>query len=262
MNEVELFNFEGMNVQTILIDGEPYLVGKDVATLLGYKNTKDALAKHINDEDKLKAQVATSGQKRLMIMINESGLYDLIFDASRQGHNQEIRMRAKRFRHWVTSEVLPSIRKNGVYMTDEKAYDVTHNPNGLADLLMQAGEQLKQKNLVIKELQPKALFADAVATSDTSILVGELAKLLKQNGVNVGQNRLFTWLRDNGYLIAAKRTDRNMPTQRSLEHGWFEIKERSFANPDGSIRVTKTPKVTGKGQQYFINKFLKDELVM
>lgn len=262
MTDITPFKFEDSPVRTVLIDKIPYFVGKDVASILSYADTNQAVRNHVADTDKLSRNFNGSGQNRIMTVINESGLYDLIFDASRQGKNQMVRMRAKRFRHWVTSEVLPSIRKHGAYMTDEKAYDVTHNPNGLADLLMQAGEQLKQKNLVIKELQPKALFADAVATSDTSILVGELAKLLKQNGVNVGQNRLFTWLRDNGYLIAAKRTDRNMPTQRSLEHGWFEIKERSFANPDGSIRVTKTPKVTGKGQQYFINKFLKDELVV
>lgn len=262
MNEVELFNFEGMNVQTISIDGEPYLVGKSVAILLGYKNTKDALAKHINDEDKLKAQVATSGQKRLMTMINESGLYDLIFDASRQGHNQEIRMRAKRFRHWVTSEVLPSIRKHGAYMTDETAYDITHNPNGLADLLMQAGEQLKQKNLVIKELQPKALFADAVATSSTEILIGDLAKIIRGNGFDIGQNRLFTWMRENGYLINRYGSSRNMPTQKAMDLGLFKVKETSITHSDGHVTVNKTTKVTGKGQQYFINKFLKDELVM
>lgn len=254
------FNFEGNIINTTSINGEPYFIGKDIAASLGYSDTNKAIREHVTSDDKLTRQFSGSGQNRKMTIINESGLYDLIFDASRQGKNQIVRMRAKRFRHWVTSEVLPSIRKHGVYMTDEKAYDITHNPNGLADLLMQAGEQLIQKNLIIKELQPKALFADAVATSDTSILVGELAKLLKQNGINVGQNRLFAWLRDNGYLISANRTDRNMPTQRSLEHGWFEIKERSFANPDGSIRVTKTPKVTGKGQQYFINKFLSTDL--
>ncbi|MGQ2381748.1 phage antirepressor [Lactiplantibacillus plantarum] len=260
MNGLKNFNFEGNIINTTSINGEPYFIGKDIAASLGYSDTNKAIREHVTSDDKLTRQFSGSGQNRKMTIINESGLYDLIFDASRQGKNQIVRMRAKRFRHWVTSEVLPSIRKHGVYMTDEKAYDITHNPNGLADLLMQAGEQLIQKNLIIKELQPKALFADAVATSDTSILVGELAKLLKQNGINVGQNRLFAWLRDNGYLISANRTDRNMPTQRSLEHGWFEIKERSFANPDGSIRVTKTPKVTGKGQQYFINKFLSTDL--
>lgn len=256
MNKVELFNFEGMNVRTITVDGEPYLIGKDVATLLGYKNTKDALTKHVNEEDKLKAQVATSGQKRLMIIINESGMYDLIFDASRQGKNQLVRMRAKRFRHWVTSEVLPSIRKHGAYMTDEKAYDVTHNPNGLADLLVQAGEQLKQKNLVIKELQPKALFADAVATSSTEILIGDLAKIIRGNGVDIGQNRLFTWMRENGYLINRYGSSRNMPTQKAMDLGLFKVKETSITHSDGHVTVNKTTKVTGKGQQYFVNKFL------
>ncbi|MCS8603743.1 phage antirepressor [Lactiplantibacillus pentosus] len=250
MNQITPFNFEGHQVRTIERENIIWFAMPDISKSLGLSNSSVAIKSLDNDEVTKFNLGGLSGNTNF---ISEPGLYKLI-GASRKPE-------AKRFNRWVTHDVLPSIRKNGVYMTDEKAYDVTHNPNGLADLLMQAGEQLKHKDLVIKELQPKALFADAVATSDTSILVGELAKLLKQNGINVGQNRLFAWLRDNGYLIAAKRADRNMPTQRSLEHGWFEIKERSFANPDGSIRVTKTPKVTGKGQQYFINKFLSINLI-
>jgi len=150
---------------------------------------------------------------------------------------------------------LPAIRKTGAYLTDEKAYDITHNPQSLADLLMQAGEQLKQKEIIIQEMKPKALFADAVATANTSILIGDLAKLIKQNGHNIGQKRLFEWLRNHGYLIKGGNS-KNMPTQKSMELKLFEVKERTINNPDGSVRITKTTKVTGKGQQYFINKFL------
>lgn len=184
-----------------------------------------------------------------MYIINESGLYSLIMSSKLPS--------AKQFKHWVTSEVLPSIRKNGAYLTDKKAYDITHDPNSLADLLLQAGEQLKQKELVIQEMKPKALFADAVATSHSSILVGDLAKILRQNGVIIGQHRLFNWLRNTGYLIKSGAS-KNMPTQRAMEMGLFEVKESTVTNPDGTVRITRTTKVTGKGQQYFINKFLGD----
>ena len=253
MYNLQKFSFDNQEINVFTINDEIYFIGKEVAGILGYKNTRDALSKHVDNEDK---KVLTSQNTTLenipnrgLTAINESGLYSLILKSKLPS--------AKRFKRWVTSEVLPAIRKHGAYMTDEKAYDITHNPNALADLLLQAGEQLKQKDLVIKEMQPKALFADAVETSHTSILVGELAKILKQNGVETGQNRLFQWLRDKGYLIARKGTDRNMPTQKSMELGLFEIKERTINNPNGTVTVTKTPKVTGKGQTYFINRFLK-----
>ena len=150
---------------------------------------------------------------------------------------------------------MKAICKTGAYLTDEKAYDITHNPQSLADLLMQAGEQLKQKEIIIQDMRPKALFADAVATADTSILIGDLAKLIKQNGHDIGQKRLFEWLRNHDYLIKSGNS-KNMPTQKSMELKLFEVKERTINNPDGSVRITKTTKVTGKGQQYFINKFL------
>lgn len=181
--------------------------------------------------------------------ITEQQLYKLAIKANS--------VQAERFQDWVTSEVLPAIRKHGSYMTNEKAEALINRPNDtLADLLIQAGEQLKAKDVQISEMKPKALFADAVSASQTSILVGELAKLLKQNGVEIGANRLFTWLRENGYLIRRKGTDYNMPTQRSMELELFEIKEHNHINSNGVNVTTKTPKVTGKGQQYFINKFL------
>ncbi|WP_423306251.1 phage antirepressor, partial [Melissococcus plutonius] len=217
MNTPQIFNFEQNEVRTILLNDEPYFVGRDVAKVLGYSNTRDVLAKRVDEEDKGVAICDTLGGTQELVIINESGLYALILSSKMPN--------AKKFKRWVTSEVLPSIRKNGMYMTDQKAYDVVTNPNSLADLLQQASDQLKQKDLTIQELKPKALFADSVSASHTSILVGELAKLLKQNGLDMGQNKLFTWLRDHGYLIRRKGTDYNMPTQRAMEQGLFEIKE-------------------------------------
>lgn len=247
MNNLQPFDFEGNEVRTLKINEEPYFVGKDVAKILGYKNTKDALAKHVEVEDKLGSQIAASGQRREMTVINESGLYSLILSSKMPN--------AKKFKHWVTSEVLPTIRKHGAYMTDEKAFDVIHNKNGLADLLQQAADQLKQKDIQIEKMKPKAMLTDAITASETSILVGEMAKILKKNGINTGQNRFFKWLRTNGYLIKRKGTDYNMPTQKSMNLKLFEIKERTIVDGN-STRIVKTPKITGNGQQYFTNLFL------
>ena len=250
MDELKLFNFESHEVRTLLINDEPYFVGKDVTEILGYKNPRDAIQKHVDDEDKNSVAIRDGNKGNPnQTVINESGVYALIFGSKLPS--------AKKFKHWVTSEVLPQIRKSGAYLTDKKAYDITHNPNSLADLLLQAGEQLKKKDIVINEMKPKVVFADAVATSHTSILVGELAKILKQNGIDMGQKRLFAWLREKGYLIKRQGTDYNMPTQKAMDLGLFEIKEGSYVNGSGVNITTKTPKVTGKGQQYFINKFLQ-----
>lgn len=252
MNEIQNFSFNGSQVRALTIDNEPYFVGKDIAEILGYKDTVNALKSHVDDEDKLGWQITTSGQRRKVKIINESGLYSLILSSKLPT--------AKQFKHWVTSEVLPAIRKHGAYMTDAKAFDVVHNESGLADLLQQAADQLKQKDIQIEEMKPKALFADAITESHTSILVGELAKILRQNGIDIGQKRLFKWLRNNHYLISRKGTDWNMPTQYSMNLGLFEIKESSHINGNGVNVITKTPKVTGKGQKYFVNKFLEMEV--
>ncbi len=248
MNEIKIFkNPEFGEIRTTTIDDEPWFVGKDVAEILGYSDTFGAIKKHVDGEDKQNCQNDSFESPRGMTVINESGLYSLILSSKLPT--------AKKFKRWVTSEVLPTIRKNGMYMTDEKAFDVLSGNCSLADILQQAAEQLRQKNIEIRRMKPKELFADAVATSDSSILVGELAKLLKQNGVEIGQNRLFQWMRENGYLIKSG-SSKNMPTQKAMEAELFEIKERTINNPDGTVRITKTPKVTGKGQQYFINKLL------
>ena len=249
MNEIQEFYFNGDAVRTLLRDNEPYFVGKDVAEILGYSNPRDALSKHVDSDDKGVAKCDTLGGTQQTTIINESGLYSLILSSKLP--------KAKEFKHWVTSEVLPTIRKHGAYMTDAKAAAIVTDKGSLADLLQQAAEQLKRKDIQIEQMKPKALFADAVSTSDTPILVGELAKILHQNGVSMGQNRMFRWLRDNGYLISRKGSDYNMPTQRAMELGLFKIKENAITHSDGHVTITKTPKVTGKGQVYFVNKFVQ-----
>ena len=247
MNELQTFSFNNQPVRTVQVNNQPYWVLKDVCAVLGISNSR-MTAERLEDDEVSQTDIIDSlGRSQSTSVITESGLYAVILRSDKPN--------AKEFRKWVTSEVLPTIRKNGAYLTDEKAYDITHNPQSLADLLLQAGEQLKQKELIIKELQPKALFADAVATADTSILIGDLAKLIKQNGHDIGQKRLFEWLRNHDYLIKSGNS-KNMPTQKSVELKLFEVKERTINNPDGSVRITKTTKVTGKGQQYFISKFL------
>ena len=251
MNELKNFSFEGRQIRALTIEGEPYFVGKDVAEVLGYSNSRKAIADHVDSEDKGVTKCYTLGGTQQTTIINESGLYSLILSS--------ILPDAKKFKHWVTSEVLPTIRKHGAYMTDQKAASIVTDKGLLADLLQQAAEQLKRKDIQIEQMKPKALFADAVSTSDTPILVGELAKILHQNGVSMGQNRMFRWLRDNGYLISKKGTSYNMPTQRAMELGLFKIKENAITHSDGHVTITKTPKVTGKGQVYFVNKFIGEE---
>ena len=255
MNELQIFESpEFGQVRTVVIENEPWFVGKDVANILGYANTKDAISSHVEEDDKTIIQRSENTTleipNRGLTFINESGLYSLIFSSKLPN--------AKKFKRWVTSEVLPTIRKHGMYATEE----LLDNPDvAIAAFTALKAEREKRKLLEAKVEadKPKVIFAEAVDASQTSILVGDLAKLLKQNGVNTGQKRLFEWLRTNGYLISRKGNDYNSPTQKSMELGLFEIKERTINNPDGSIRITKTPKVTGKGQVYFINKFLKDK---
>ena len=247
MNELKIFKNEAFGeIRTVEIGGEPWFVGKDVAEVLGYKDTADSIKKHVDDEDKLTRRFTDSGQSREMYIINESGLYSLILSSKLPT--------ARAFKKWVTSEVLPSIRKHGLYATDE----LLDNP----DLIIQMASKLKEEREARKALEvengtmkPKALFADAVSASHTSILVGDLAKLLRQNGIDIGANRLFEKLRGKGFLMKSG-SSKNMPTQASMDRGLFEIKEGSYINSDGVNVVTKTTKVTGKGQVYFVNLFL------
>lgn len=247
MNELEIFkNEEFGEIRTITINNEPWFVGKDITNILGYQNGSRDINRHVDEDDRGSTEMVSPSGVQKTTIINESGLYSLILSSKLPT--------AKKFKHWVTSEVLPTIRKHGAYMTDEKAFDVLHNAGGLADLLQQAAEQLKQKDVQIERMKPKALFADAVASSKNSILIGELSKIIKANGYDIGQRRLFSWMRDNGYLMKSGEAY-NQPTQKSMELGLMEIKKSTINNPDGSIRTTTTTKITGKGQVYFVNKF-------
>lgn len=252
MNDIKLFeNPDFGSVRAIEMNGEPWLIGKDVAEILGYSKPLDAIARHVDKDDSVKHGLIDSmGRTQQTIIINESGLYSLILSSKLP--------KAKEFKHWVTSEILPSLRKHGAYMTDQTLEQALTSPDFLIKLateLKEEQEKRRQLESKVEQDKPLVLFANAVETALTSILVGDLSKLLKQNGVEIGQKRLFAWLRENGYLIK-EGSSKNMPTQKSMELGLFEVKERTISNPDGTVRITKTPKVTGKGQTYFINKFL------
>lgn len=246
MNDLKIWeNPEFGELRIVDMNGEPWMVGKDVAQALGYKDTVNALKSHVDDEDKDRWQITTQFGSKETVIINESGLYSLVLSSKLPG--------AKRFRRWVTNEVLPSIRKDGGYI---KTAPGMTDADIMAKAILLAQKTIEGQKAQIAEMTPKALFADAVSASSTSILVGDLAKLIRQNGMDIGQNRLFDWLRNNGYLIRAKGMSWNMPTQRSMDMGLFEVKETSITHSDGHISVNKTVKVTGKGQIYFVNKLI------
>ena len=255
MTDLQIFNSPEFGaIRTIEKDGEPWFVGKDVAAALGYKEPTKAAREKVDDDDKGVSKIDTPSGIQEMTIINESGLYSLVLSSKLPT--------AKKFKRWVTNEVIPSIRKHGAYMTPETLERVLLSPDTLMQLAQNLKDEQEKRKVLeaqIESQKPAVLFTGAVETSKTSILIGELAKMLKQNGVNIGQNRLFEWLRQNGYLIKRNGTDYNMPTQRSMDMGLFEIKETTINNPDGSIKISKTPKVTGKGQVYFINLFLNKE---
>ena len=254
MNAVKLFkNSEFGEIRIVPINNEPWFIGSEIAKILSYTNPSKAIRDHVDPEEKLTERIVLAGQGRDVTLINESGLYSLILSSKLP--------KAKQFKHWVTGEVLPTIRKHGGYLTQEKMEEALLNPDVLIKLATQLKserEARKQAEQLIESQKPKVIFAEAVSTSKDGILVGMLAKLLHQNGVKIGQNRLFQKLRDKGYLMK-RGVDKNMPTQRSKELGLFDVRERVVGNPDGSIRLTRTPVVTGKGQVYFINLFLKKE---
>lgn len=254
MNNLEIFeNPEFGSVRTIVISNEPWFVGKDVANILEYQNGSRDIKRHVDSEDRQKAMVFDGNQDKETILINESGLYSLILSSKLP--------KAKQFKHWVTGEVLPTIRKHGGYLTQEKMEEALLNPDVLIKLATQLKserEARKQAEALNEANRPKVLFAEAVSASHSSILIGDLAKILRGNGVNIGQRRLFQWMRDHGYLIKQKGASYNMPTQRAMDMGLFRVKEGTYINGSGANIVTKTTKVTGRGQQFFINKFLKE----
>ena len=276
MNNLQFFNFEDQSVRVVKINEEPWFVGKDLTNILGYTNGPKAIKDHVDEEDKLSERIVMSGQHRQVFLVNESGLYSLILSSNMPN--------AKKFKRWVTHEVLPAIRKHGAYMTDEKIEEVLTDPDTIIKLATQLKDERQQRLIEqqlrrdaesqVREMKPKALFADAVTSSKSTVLISDLAKMIKQNGVhylyvtvngttkklNMGPNNLFKWMRENHYLIARKGSDYNSPTQRSMLMELFEIKEKTIVHSDGHTTISKTPKVTGKGQQYFINLFLNGEV--
>ncbi|WP_400194663.1 phage antirepressor [Lysinibacillus telephonicus] len=254
MNQLQNFVFDNQRVRVLQINNEPWFVGRDVALILGYSKPQNAITTHVDEDDALKRGITDSlGRTQETTIINESGLYSLILSSKLAS--------AKHFKRWVTTEVLPAIRKHGAYMTPDTIEKVLLNPDTIIQLatnLKEEQEKRRAAELIIEEQKPKVLFADSVSASNTSILIRELAKLISQNGVPIGEKRLFEWLRNNGYLIKKPGSDYNSPTQRSMELGLFEIKE-STINRSNGIQIMKTPKVTGRGQLYFINKFLAQQ---
>lgn len=248
MNDLKIFeNAEFGSIRTVTVDGQPYFVGKDVAVILGYSNSRKALSDHVDAEDKSDGVTIRDaiGRDQNPTIINESGLYSLVLSSKLPS--------AKRFKRWVTSEVLPAIRQTGGYIPT--APDMS-DMEILSRAIQISQATIERQKKQLEAQAPKVLFADSVAASDNTILINDLAKLLHQNGVDIGGTRLFQWMRENGYLVKRKGTDYNMPTQRSMELGLFRIKETTHAHSDGHISISRTPKVTGKGQQYFVEKFL------
>lgn len=241
-------------VQILLINEKEYFPANDVAKILGYSNPRDAISRHCKEKGVAFHDVLTSGGRQQKKFIDEGNLYRLIANSKLPASEE--------FESWVFDEVLPSIRKTGGYVANEDLFITTYLPHADEQtkmLFRSTLETMKNLNVQIETMKPKALFAEAVETSESSVLVGELSKILRQNGIDIGQNRLFKWLRENGFLIRQQGESFNLPTQRSMDMGLFEIKKRTINNPDGSIRTTRTPKVTGKGQIYFVNKFLEEK---
>ena len=247
MQDLKIFeNKEFGKVRTIMTDGEPLFIAADVCKALDIKNFTQAVSRLDADE---RAMLNIGRQGRTNV-VNEYGLYNLVL-ASRKPE-------AKAFKRWITHEVIPAIRKHGGYLTPTKTEELLSDPDLIIQLATNLKEERAARNQAEQQLavaKPKVLFADAVAASDSTILIGDLAKIIKQNGHAVGQQRMFKWMRENGYLIKRMGADYNSPTQKAMELGLFKIKETAITHSDGHVTVSKTVKVTGKGQQYFIAKF-------
>ena len=255
MNELQIFNNEEFGeIRTAVVNDEPMFCLSDICKSLGLSQPSK-VKERLSEKGVRTIPTLTSGGEQNLLYINEPNLYKAIFQSRKES--------AERFTEWVTSEVLPSIRKNGGYIAGQETLS---DEELLSKALMVAQRKIDEKNELIaiqdsriQKMRPKEIFADAVSASHTSILLGDLAKLICQNGFQIGQKRLFEWLRKNGYLIK-NGSSRNMPQQRYVEQGLFEIKESNVQNPDGSVRITRTTKVTGKGQVYFVNKFIGETL--
>lgn len=238
-NEIQQFDFKGAALRTLTDEaGEPWFVAKDVCDILEISNPSDAL-KRLDDDERSRFNLGRQGETNI---VNEAGLYSLVLGSRKP--------EAREFKRWVTHEVLPSIRKHGAYMTQQTLDKALTSP----DFLIQLATKLKEEQEKVRELEPKARFADAVAASDGTCLVGELAKMLRQNGLDIGQNRLFAQLREDGYL-GKTGSNRNVPTQKAMDLGLFRIKETAITHSDGHVTINRTAKVTGKGQTYFVNHY-------
>ncbi|EKA7730820.1 phage antirepressor KilAC domain-containing protein [Listeria innocua] len=254
MSNLQIFNFEGNEVRTVFIENEPHFIGKDVAKILGYSNSRDALKRHVFLKNKGVVKHDSLGGSQNLTAINEAGLYQLIFKSKLES--------AERFQDWVTSEVLPSVRKHGAYMTNDTIEKAITDPDFLIKLATNLKEEKTKRIEAEQRLEiqkPKVMFAEAVSDARGTILIRDLAKLIQQNGIDIGEKRLFEWMRQRGYLISRKGTDYNRPTQKSMELGLFKIKETAIIRSSGA-QTAITAKVTGKGQLYFVNKFLEQSL--
>ncbi|MEC1600684.1 phage antirepressor [Bacillus halotolerans] len=255
MNELQkVFNYQDQQVRTVVKNGQPWFVAKDVCNVLNHSNHKVAVSR-IDEDEVSKVYLTDSlGRNQKTTVVNEAGLYSLILTSNKP--------EAKQFKRWITHEVIPTIRKTGGYVANDELFIQTYLPQADENtklLFKTTLHTMKEQSKQIETMKPKVIFAEAVESSESSVLVGELAKIIQQNGVDIGPNKLFQWLRDNGYLIRKKGESFNLPTQRSMDMGLFEIKKRTVNNIDGSIRTTRTPKVTGKGQIYFVNKFMSSQ---
>lgn len=247
-NAIQTYSNDALNanVRAFMDEGtgEPMFVAADVAKALGYRDAAN-MVRRLDDDEKGTRSMSTLGGTQEMAVITEPGLYSAVLGSKLPT--------AKAFKRWVTHDVLPAIRRNGGYMA---ARPGETREQLLARALIVADEAMREKDARIAELEPKALFADAVAASDGTCLVGELAKMMRQNGVEVGQNRLFAWLREDGYL-GRSGSNRNVPTQRAMEQGLFRIKETAVTHSDGHVTVSRTPKVTGKGQRVLMGRYCR-----
>lgn len=256
MNELQIFKSQEFGqVRTVTIDGDPWFVAKDVAMALGYAKPENAVANHIDPEDKTSTLIQGSGSnyKSKATLINESGLYSLVLSSKLPT--------AKKFKHWITSEVLPAIRRTGGYIANAETMTDAEIMSKALLIAKQTIENREQRihslEAETERMKPKEIFADAVSASNSSILIGDLAKILHGNGIKIGRGRLFAWMREHGFLIKQKGTSYNMPTQRAMELGLFRVKEGSYVDGKGNNIITKTTKVTGKGQQYFIKAVVR-----
>ena len=255
MNEPRIFENPAFGtIRAVTIDGEPWLVGKDVAAALGYKNTKDALIRHIDPEDKRGSRFPTTSGEQEMTIINESGVYSLVLSSKLPD--------AKKFKRWVTSDVLPTIRKTGAYMTPDTLEAALLNPDTLIRLAQNLKEEQARRMALEKQAEadrPKVIFANAVAVSGDVMLIREFSKQLRQNGVDMGEKRLFADLRARGFLIQAKGREYHKLTQKAVEMGLFKTREIAITHSDGAISTRTTPLLTGKGRQYFMKLYLNGD---